>query len=125
MQLCESRDSIKSLNDIEATKLGLNGNLLTARQSAGNRGLAAEEGFTGLHMAIDCHRNLRKAFEVLNIRGDNDVYVLCPADHSPGVNGQPTYQHELDTCLREPAKELIEGRFGQCGRAAPTNCISL
>lgn len=55
-----------------------------------------------------------------------EVLKVCEiADHPPGVDGQPTDQHELDACLREPAKELIEGRFGQRGRAVPTNCISL
>lgn len=125
MQLCESRHSVKSLNDIEAAELGLNGNLFTARELGGNRRLAAEEGFAGLDMAIDCRGNPRNAFEVLDIRGNNDVYVLCSANDSPGIDSQPADQYELDICFREPSKELIEGHFGQCGRAVPTNCINL
>ncbi len=76
-------------------------------------------------MAIDCSRYRRNPLEVLDIWSNDDVYVLRSADHPPGVDGQSTDQYELDACLREPAKELIEGRFGQCGRAVPTNCISL
>lgn len=76
-------------------------------------------------MAIGCSRYRRNPLEVLDIWGNDDVYVLRSADHPPGVDGQPTDQYELDICLRESAKELIEGCFGQCGRAVPTNCISL
>jgi hypothetical protein len=67
----------------------------------------------------------RNSLEVLDIWGNDDVYVLGSADHPPSINGKTADQHELDVCLRESAKELIEGRFGQCGRAVPTNCISL
>jgi hypothetical protein len=108
-----------------STKVGLNGNLLAARELPRNRRLAAEEGFAGLHVAIDCRRYCRNPFEVLDIWGNGNVYVIRSADNPPGVDGQPTDQYELDVCLREPAKELIEGRFSQCGRAVPTNCISL
>jgi hypothetical protein len=30
---------------------------------------------------------------------DGDNYVLRSADHPPGVDGQPSDQHELDVCL--------------------------
>ena len=46
---------------------------------------------------------LEPRLEVLDIWGNDDVYVLRSADHPPGVDRQPTDQHELDVCLREPA----------------------
>ena len=54
MQLFKSGDSVQSLDDVQATKLGLNRNLFTACELARDRRLAAEERFTGLNMAIDC-----------------------------------------------------------------------
>ena len=76
-------------------------------------------------MAVDFSGYCRNSFEVLDIWGNDNVYVLCSADHPPSINCEATDQHELDARLRELSKELIEGRFGQCGRAVPTNCISL
>jgi hypothetical protein len=61
--------------------------------------LAAAEGFAGLHMAIDRCRNRRNTLEVLDIRSNDDVYVLRSANYSPGVDGQSTDQHEFDACL--------------------------
>jgi hypothetical protein len=45
---------------------------------------------TGLHMAIDFSRYRRNPLEVLEIWGNDDVYILCPADHPPSINGKTT-----------------------------------
>jgi len=100
MQLLKDGNTVESLDYVQATKLGLNGNLFTASELPRNRRLAAEEGFTGLHMAIGRSRYRRDPLEVLDIRGNDDVYVLGSADYPPGVDGQPTDQYELDACLR-------------------------
>ena len=66
----------------------------------------------------------RQSLEILRIRRRNDVHILRPSDHAPGVDREAAHQHEVNGSLGESAKKLIEGRLGQLRRAAPVNRIN-
>jgi len=83
MQLVIGRHAVKALDDIQAAEIGLYGDLLTARELTGNRHLATEEGFACPHVPVNFHCHRGNALEVLRIRRDDDVHVLCTADYSP------------------------------------------
>jgi len=69
-------------------------------------------------------RDRRKAFEVLSIRGDNDVNVLGPANHPPRSKRKAANYDELHFRLRQATEDLIEGWSVHLRRAAPANWSS-
>jgi hypothetical protein len=77
-----------------------------------------------MHVSVDCLSNRRKAFEVLGIRGDNDVHVLGPANHPPRSKRKAADYDEHHFRFRQAAEDLIEGWSVHPRRAAPANWSS-
>ena len=119
MQLLVSRHTVKSLDNVQAAKVSLDGDLLAARELAGNGQPAAEEGFAGMHMPVDLYGYLRHAFEVFGVGVDDDVYVLRARYHSPRSKGKSADHDELDLRIRKAPKDLIESRCAhRCAASA-------
>lgn len=119
MQFVIGGNPVESLNDVQATEIGLDGNLLAARELACHRQLAAEEGCACMHVPVDFLGNRRETFEVLRIRGNDDVHVPCSANDSPRSKRKAANDDELNLCLGKATKDLIESRDVQLCRAAP------
>lgn len=123
-QLWVGRYAVEPLNNVQQAQFGLNRYPLSGCQLRSYRERRAEKRLLGLDVTVSLHSYLCKALEVLGVRCDHDVEVLCASDNSPSIDCETTNQDEIDICLGEPAKKLIEGRLGQSWRAAPTNRIS-
>lgn len=76
-------------------------------------------------MAVNGNGNPGDTFEILRVGGDDNVHILRPADHAPGIEGETTDQNKLHLRFREPTQKLIESWFGQSERAEPVNRINL
>jgi hypothetical protein len=70
-------------------------------------------------------RDLGHPLEVVDVRSDHDVYILCAAHDAPGIYRQPSDDYEFDVSFGEAPQQLVEGRLAQLPRAAPVNRISL
>lgn len=64
MQLVVGGNPIESLDDVQPTEVGLDGDLLAARELAGDGQLAADEGLACMHVAVDCLGKRCETFEV-------------------------------------------------------------
>jgi len=71
------------------------------------------------------NRYLGKALQVVDLRGDHDVYVLGPTDYPPGIDGKAANDDELHVGGSQTSQQLVESRTAQLLRAVPVNCISL
>ena len=123
-QLCVWRDAIESLNDVQQAQLRLDCDSFPTCKLRRNRERGAEKSLTLLDMTASLDGNIGYPLEVLRVWCNDDIHVLRSADDSPSIDRKPADEDELDFCLREPAKKLIEGRLGQVRRAAPVNRIN-
>lgn len=113
------------MNDVEPAEIGLDWNVLAAREGRSNRDRSAQESLALLDVAAGGYGNLGDASQVLWLGRDDDINVLRTPHHAPSANRQSTDDHELCVRRNEAAKQLVESRPRQIRRAAPANRISL
>jgi hypothetical protein len=76
-----------------------------------------------MHVFVDCLSNRCKAFEILGIRGDNDVTSLVPRI-TPNAPSAGRRLRQIHLRVGQATEDLIEGWSVHLRRAAPANWTS-